>query len=65
MQTYQDLALWLRSWAARRGVGRTVRFLIQWPKWSRDGPDMEVKEAIRPSVRRTVANSQPCTEPQS
>lgn len=26
---------------------------------------MEVKEAIRPSVRATVANSQPCTEPQS
>lgn len=47
------------------GVGRVIRFLIQWPKWSRDGPDMEVKEAIRPSVRRTVANSQPCTEPQS
>ncbi len=26
---------------------------------------MEVKEAIRPSVRRTVANSHACTEPQS
>ncbi len=65
MYTYQDLAPWPRSWPIRRGVGRDIRRLIQCPKWSREGPDIEVKEAIRPSVRGTVANSHPCTEPQS
>lgn len=39
--------------------------MIQCPKWSREGPDIEVKEAMRPSVRLTVTNSQDCTEPQS
>ena len=38
MYTYQDLAPWPRSWPTRRGVGRVSRRLIQWPKWSRDGP---------------------------
>lgn len=42
-----------------------MRCLIQCPKWSRLGPDIEVKDAIRPSVRGTVTNSQDCTEPQS
>ncbi|GAA3300810.1 hypothetical protein GCM10020295_42460 [Streptomyces cinereospinus] len=37
--------------------------MSQWPKWSRDGPDIEVKEAIRPLVRGTVTNSQACTDP--
>lgn len=63
--TYQDLAPWPRSWPTLRGVGRDTRFLIQCPKWSRDGPDIDVKEAIRPSVRLTVVNSQAWTEPQS
>ncbi len=63
--TYQDLAPWPMTWAARRGVGRRTRRLIQWPKWSRHGPEIEVNEARRPSVAATVANSQPCTEPQS
>lgn len=30
-----------------------------------DGPDIEVKDAIRPRVRSTVTNSQDCTDPQS
>jgi hypothetical protein len=42
-----------------------MRRSIQWPKWSRDGPDIEVNEAMRPLVRCTVVNSQACTEPQS
>lgn len=46
-------------------MGRDIRFLIQSPKWSSEGPDIEVKEAIRPSVRGTVTNSQDCTDPQS
>lgn len=65
MYTYQDLAPWPSSWPTRRRVGRDIRCLIQCPKWSREGPDIEVKEAIRPSVRLTVANSHDWTEPQS
>lgn len=45
--------------------GKLIRFLIQCPKWSSEGPDIEVKEAMRPSVRLTVTNSHDCTEPQS
>ncbi|CAM5504248.1 hypothetical protein SGRI78S_04998 [Streptomyces griseus subsp. griseus] len=65
MYTYQDFAPWPSSWPTRRGVGRVIRRLIQCPKWSRDGPDIEVKEAIRPSVLPTVTNSQAWTDPQS
>ncbi|CAM5365359.1 hypothetical protein SMICM304S_07689 [Streptomyces microflavus] len=48
-----------------RGWAGAIRCLIQCPKWSREGPDIEVKEAILPWVRPTVTNSQDCTDPQS
>lgn len=63
--TYQDLAPWPSNCPTPRGSGWDIRRLIQCPKWSREGPDIDVNEAIRPWVRSTVANSQDWTEPQS